>query len=353
MPVQSQGTSVGNQTRITVAVPTYNGARHLADALRGILGQQGVPFDLLISDDRSDDETIEIARQIAGDRVRVVVNSERLGLAGNWNQCIALSSTPLVAIFHQDDRMRPGHLSAHVEAFEADPRTGMVCSASVTIDRDGRPVPETVVEQSGIESGDRHFPPGEFVKSLAVKNPLRCSAVSLRAEAHRTVGGFDPSYRYVVDWDFWIRVARDWSVAWRNRPTVEVRWHCASETHRFRTGTRDLEEIARLQAELFSREGTGWADVRSLQRAARRRLARGYLNRAHDLSRAGEVTLARSCLNRAVRLSPAIVGTIARDPRLAVQMAALTLSPEGARRCFTRHPPPTNEPGPAGPPASR
>ena len=96
---------------LTVAVPTCNGARHLAEALRSILAQEGVAFELLVSDDRSDDDTLEVVRAAAGDRVRIEVNSERLGLAGNWNRCVALARTPLVAIFHQDDVMLPGHLA--------------------------------------------------------------------------------------------------------------------------------------------------------------------------------------------------------------------------------------------------
>ncbi len=75
---------------VTVAVPTFNGGRHLAEALGGILAQRGVAFELLVSDDRSDDNTLEVVRAAAGDRVRIEVNSERLGLAGNWNRCAAL-----------------------------------------------------------------------------------------------------------------------------------------------------------------------------------------------------------------------------------------------------------------------
>src|SRR4051794_36774725 len=120
--------------QLTVAIPTYNGSRHLSDALRGILTQEGVAFELLISDDRSDDETLAIVRAEAGDRARVAVNGERLGLAGNWNRCVALARAPLVAIFHQDDVMRPGHLAAHTAAFQADPRPGLAWSAADLID---------------------------------------------------------------------------------------------------------------------------------------------------------------------------------------------------------------------------
>ena len=94
--------------RLTVALPTFDGSRHLGDALAGILEQQDVAFDLIVSDDRSDDETLAIVRERTGDRARILVNSERLGLAGNWNRCVELSRTEWVAIFHQDDVMRPG-----------------------------------------------------------------------------------------------------------------------------------------------------------------------------------------------------------------------------------------------------
>ena len=281
--------------RLTVAIPTFNGARHLADTLRSILVQTGPAFDLLISDDRSEDETVAHAVALAGsgDRARVVVNSERLGLAGNWNQCVALSRTPLVAVFHQDDVMRPGHLAAHAAALAADPRIGVVASAADVIDDEGRPVPGSVVGRGSLGSVDRFFEPGAAVAAMSVENPLRCSAVTLCAEAHADVGGFDPTYRYVVDWDAWLRIARRWSLAWLARPTVGIRWHPASETHRFKTGTADLDEAARLVEAVFTQDGPRWPDASRLRRAADHRLARAFLNRAHDALKSGEAALAR------------------------------------------------------------
>ena len=116
---------------LTVAVPTCNGAGHLREALRSVLAQEGIALELLVSDDRSDDDTLEIVRATGGDRVRIEVNSERLGLAGNWNRCAELSRTPLVAIFHQDDVMLPGHLQAHAAALESDESVGIAASGAL------------------------------------------------------------------------------------------------------------------------------------------------------------------------------------------------------------------------------
>ena len=340
---------------LTVALPTCNGAAHLADALRGILAQQGVTFDLLVSDDRSDDTTLEVVRQEAGDRARVVVNSERLGLAGNWNQCVAMAQTEWVAVFHQDDVMRPGHLAAHLRSITEGPpdtpndRIGLIAGPADSIDDRGRAVPAAVVEPGEIAVPAElranlwgiRFPPGEFVGCLAERNPLRCSAVTIRKAAHAEVGGFDPSYRYAVDWDFWVRVARSWSVQWlvrgrdesHPRPSVGFRWHPASETHRFKTGTADLDEQIRLLDDLYRVDGPRWPDAGRRRRDADRRLARAFLNRAYDGARSGNAPLARTCLRRAIALRPCILGTIARDPRLAARLAIAVVSPgAGASR---------------------
>lgn len=326
-----------DQAPITVAIPTMNGARHLAAAVRGVLAQEGVAFDLLLSDDRSDDDTTALARDLAGDRVRVVVNPERLGLAGNWNRCVALSRTPLVAVVHQDDVLRPGHLAAHVGAFSADPAVGLVASASGVIDEAGDEVPGRVVGRGGLGPTDRTFAAGEALPLMVTGNPLRCSAVSIRDAAHREVGGFDPALRYVVDWDFWRRVARSWSLAWRATPTVDVRWHGASETHRFATGTTDLEETERLIANLLDElQAVPALRDGSIAAGSRRLLARAYLNRAHVAVRGGDGALGRRCLARSFRLWPGVLGTIAADPRLAVQIGAILAAPSLAGRWFHR-----------------
>ena len=180
------------EPRITVALPTCNGARHLREALAGLRDQGDAAFDLIVSDDRSDDDTLAIVNEALGDRVRVSVNSERLGLAGNWNRCVELSRTPWVTIFHQDDVMRSGHLAAHLAAIEAYPELGLVASAAFVIDDEGREVPESVVGRGGCGDRDRSYAVGEFVEELTVENPIRCSGVSINAQAHAEVGGVRP-----------------------------------------------------------------------------------------------------------------------------------------------------------------
>ncbi|WP_197446346.1 glycosyltransferase family 2 protein [Tautonia plasticadhaerens] len=329
--------------RLTVALPTFNGGRHFAETLRAILDQSGVEYDLVICDDRSDDDTLPLARRLAGDRARIEVNPERLGLAGNWNRCAELARTPLLAIVHQDDLLLPDHLASHSAAFDRIPDLGMTVGAAEVIDEQGCPIPPAVIERPSLGPTDRVYPPGGFVAELSRPNPVRCSAVVLRRRALLDSGGFDPSYRYAVDWECWIRLSRRWPVAWLARPTVAVRWHSGSETHRFRRGSDDLDEVSRVLDLALETEAHVLEHPRASRRDADRFLSRAYLNRSLDALHAGDAPLARRCLRRALALRPALLGAMARDPRLAAQMAALALAPRWASRRFGR-PAPADRP---------
>jgi len=333
---------------ITVAIPTYNGERHIVECLRGILAQEDAAFDLIVCDDRSDDRTLDLVRAEAGDRARIVTGSERLGLAANWNRCMAESRTPWVAIFHQDDVMRPGHLRVHLAAIREDERSsciggpaigrlGLVTIPSDVIDESSQAIPDGVIEQGSFPvpapnsevlsmgpDGWIIYPAGETAW-LSLSNPLRCSAVTTSKRAHEEVGGFNPSYRYVVDWDFWIRVCERFALAvFKGPATVSVRWHAASETHRFKANFDDLAESEALS----SRHGMlGRPYVRL-------KLGRAYLNRAYDALHAGHIELAREALRRSVRIKPSMIATILADPRLAAQMGMLALAPGVARRWY-------------------
>jgi hypothetical protein len=169
---------------------------------------------------------------------------------------------------------------------------------------------------------------------MAEGNPLRCSAVTIRRAAFDDVGGFDPSLRYVLDWEFWLRLSRRWKVAWLARPSVRIRWHGASETHRFKAGTADLDESARMMEQLFSFDLGAHPEASRWRRAASRKLARAFLNRAHDSLRSGHTELGRQALRRGLAFAPSQVSTILGKPRLLVQMATLAVMPRLAGRLF-------------------
>jgi len=85
---------------------TFNGGRFLGAQLESIAAQDRTPDELVICDDGSSDESVEIARKFAARApffTRVEINSKNLGSTKNFERAITLCQGPIVAFADQDD----------------------------------------------------------------------------------------------------------------------------------------------------------------------------------------------------------------------------------------------------------
>ena len=94
---------------ISVCLPTYNGCEFLQECIDSILSQTFHNFELLIVDDRSSDNTVDIAKEYAArdSRIEVAINSQNLGLVGNWNRCLEIAKGEWIKFVFQDDLLDP------------------------------------------------------------------------------------------------------------------------------------------------------------------------------------------------------------------------------------------------------
>jgi len=96
--------------RYSVLLPTRNGASLLEGCLRSILDQDYEDFELIVSDNASEDSTQEIlARHASDPRVTVLRQREPLGVTDNWNAAMAASSGERIALLGDDDALLPGY----------------------------------------------------------------------------------------------------------------------------------------------------------------------------------------------------------------------------------------------------
>ena len=110
--------SVPASPRVSVCIPTYNGALYLQECMESILGQTFVGIEILAVDDRSSDKTRAILDSFAkrDARVRILSNARNLGLVGNWNRCIELAQGEWIKFVFQDDWIAPECLERMLDA---------------------------------------------------------------------------------------------------------------------------------------------------------------------------------------------------------------------------------------------
>lgn len=92
--------------RISIALATYNGAGHLQEQLKSFVDQSRRPDELIICDDRSTDDTLNILEEfvkVAPFEVRYFVNEKNLGYSQNFNKALLNTTGDLVFLSDQDD----------------------------------------------------------------------------------------------------------------------------------------------------------------------------------------------------------------------------------------------------------
>lgn len=142
---------------VSVVLATYNGANFIGEQLASLAAQTSVPFELIVSDDGSVDETLEIVREFSR-RVSFPViirqNERRLGYGENFLSATKLASGRYIAFCDQDDVWHPDKLanaSAILELSNAD----LFVHAASVIDHEGNRVGQLL---QGIKQDRVHRP---------------------------------------------------------------------------------------------------------------------------------------------------------------------------------------------------
>jgi glycosyltransferase involved in cell wall biosynthesis len=119
---------------LSVGLPVYNGAEHLAKALDAVLGQDLEDFEVIVCDNASTDTTAEIARDYAARDARIQYhrNQRNLGLAGNFNKAFELAGGRYFKWWAHDDWHPSNLLSRTTAVLEADP-SAVLCATGVAI----------------------------------------------------------------------------------------------------------------------------------------------------------------------------------------------------------------------------
>ena len=187
---------------VSILMPTYNYGHHIAEAIESALGQTYGDFELIIVDDVSSDNTVEVVEKYLTDtRVSYYKNPVNLGLVGNFNKCLTYGSGKYIKFLLADDKFEPTLLEKFVAVMEEYPNVSLVTSYRDIIGTAKKKRPPL----SGLQEGTK-----VIFESLKEGNGNwigEPTTVMFRRSDLR-VGNFDSSYYCLVDWEMWLRLLR-------------------------------------------------------------------------------------------------------------------------------------------------
>lgn len=106
-------------------MPTYNGAQYLKQTLESLLSQNHSDFEIIICDDNSTDNTLEIVKSFNDVRIKIFAFDKNIGYPGNLNRCLEKASGEIIFLMGQDDvLLSNGIFKKVMELFEEHPDVG-------------------------------------------------------------------------------------------------------------------------------------------------------------------------------------------------------------------------------------
>lgn len=203
--------------KISVIMSCFNAANFVSEAIGSILGQTFTDFELILIDDGSSDNTLDIIKryELKDSRV-VVIEKQNTGAADSRNWGTLASKGEWIAILDADDIALPTRLEQQFAYTVKNPDVVILGSDFISIDKHGSTMKKY------------HYPASDFqLKKRQQRNmafPPHSSFI-YRAEVVKRIGGFNTRYVQSEDWDLWFRLEEQGRIACLNKPLVKIRKH--------------------------------------------------------------------------------------------------------------------------------
>lgn len=189
---------------VSVCIPAYNNAAYIKETIDSILKQTYTNLELIICDDKSKDNTVEVIESIEDERIKLYKNEKNLGMSGNWNNCLSKCTGEFIKLICADDMLAEDCLEKEVQALMDHPTAVLAESDTRLLDLDGKPKGfYKRYKTHGLENGKKIARAGFFVKDY-FGAPL---ANTFRRSILEKAGGFDTWYTYILDYDFLVTLA--------------------------------------------------------------------------------------------------------------------------------------------------
>lgn len=189
--------------KVSVILPVHNRADVLSRAVTSVLDQEFRDLELIVIDDGSADNSVEVAQSFLDERIRLIRLERNRGGNVARNEGIRASRAPIIAFLDSDDRYLPTKLGWVVSEFERRPELDLLVDSFIKIGAPGSGKPDSVRQNPIIEDREL-FRTALFTRQLWKATP----AITVKREIAIKAGMFDESLRRLQDFDFLIRVSK-------------------------------------------------------------------------------------------------------------------------------------------------
>ena len=184
--------------KVSVILPSYNHEPYVESAVRSVMEQTGVDFELIVIDDGSKDRSPEILKRLSEELGFMFIHRPNKGVVATLNEALSLARGLYVCSFSSDDIMPPDRLKNQSDFLDAHPEA-VACFGQVMPLFDDGKLGEMDVRYL------RSVPQVTFKESFLGQKALHGCAEMFVREKILAIGGYDNRY-YFEDYPLYLKI---------------------------------------------------------------------------------------------------------------------------------------------------
>ena len=207
--------------KVTVITPSFNQGNYIEQTINSVLDQDYPELEYIVMDGGSTDNTLDVLQKYKG-KLQWFSEQDR-GQSHAINKGLRMASGDIIAFLNSDDLYEPASLKKVGRFFATYPDTNWLTGKCRTIDPAGREIRKTITMYKNFWLRIKSY------QVLPVLNFISQPATFWSRRVIKTVGGFDESLHYAMDYDYWLRVGARFKLWFINDYLACFRVHPSSK----------------------------------------------------------------------------------------------------------------------------
>lgn len=214
---------------VSICTPCYNHEKYLEDYFESIIRQTYKRIELIIIDDRSTDDSVEVIKKYLPrleerlERVFFKVNMQNLGVTKNCNEALKYAKGEYYKSLASDDILAQNAIEEMVKFLEENKDYNICMSNGYEVkdsyringSMNGSKIACSTNIKQWLESS-------KFYEGLLEKNSIFAPGIMMRRDVFKKYGTYDESI-YFEDYEYWLRVCRNEKIGYIDKLLVYYR----------------------------------------------------------------------------------------------------------------------------------
>lgn len=211
---------------VSVIIPTYNSSGYIIETINTILNQTLQDFEIVVVDDHSTDNTIDILNSIKDPRIKIFANEVNRGIPYTHNKLIELCSTNFIAIQDHDDLSYPYRLERQFNYLKQHPESLAVASYPTYINHKGESINQPFIRNilRRLKLNNAAANGNEAFASMLFKN-IFCHSTIMLNKSNLDNINYQNEFSICDDYDLMCRITERSAVEIDHKPVLKYRVH--------------------------------------------------------------------------------------------------------------------------------